>query len=151
MGGSKQNDAQEIDISQSARKTVGMKTVTGVQPNGAFFQIKRILSQKCTIITKLNAYNGYVVPILTIASQTWLPNKSNAATLEKIRKLANRWIVGPENCYYERMKELKLLPLILYMEMHNILMLLAMLNDKCDVVLNETLQHAHACSNSREQ
>ena len=58
---------------------------------------------------------------------------------------------GSRKLLLRKMKELKLLPLILYMEMHNILMLLAMLNDKCDVVLNETLQHARACSNSREQ
>ena len=51
--------------------------------------------------------------------------------------------MGPEKSYYERMKELKLLPLSLYMEMHNILMLLAMLNDKYDVVLNEALPHTY--------
>ena len=110
---------------------------------GAFFQIKRSLSQKCAIITKLNAYTGYVVPILTFASQTWLPNKTNFATVEKVQKLATRWILGPEKSYCERMKELKLLPLSLYMEMHDILMLLAMLNDNYDVVPNETLPHAY--------
>ena len=36
--------------------------------------------------------------------------------------------------YYERMKELKLLPPRLYKEMHDILMLLVMLNGKYDVV-----------------
>ena len=56
----------------------------------AFFQIKRSLSQKCAIITKLNAYTGFVVPILTFASQTWLPDKTNSATLEKVQTLATR-------------------------------------------------------------
>ena len=61
---------------------------------GAFFQIKRSLSQKCGFITKLNAYTGYVEPILTLASQR-LPNKTKSATLEKVQKLATRWILGP--------------------------------------------------------
>ena len=51
------------------------------------------------------------VPILTFASHTWLPNKMNSATLEKVQKLATRCILGPEKSYYERMKELKLLAL----------------------------------------
>ena len=46
------------------------------------------------------------------------------------------------------MKELKLLPLSLYMEMHDMLLLLAVLNDKYDVVLNETLPHA--CDSTRK-
>ena len=40
---------------------------------GAFFlQIEPRLSQDCTIITKMNANTGYVEPILTYASHTWL-------------------------------------------------------------------------------
>ena len=69
---------------------------------GAFFQIKRSLSQKCAIISKLNTYTGYVVPILTFASQTWLPNKTNSATLEKVQKLATRWILGTEKKLFRK-------------------------------------------------
>ena len=63
---------------------------------GAFFQIKLSLSQKCAIQAKLNAYTGYVVPIRTFASQKWLPNKTNTVTLEKVQKMATRWILSPE-------------------------------------------------------
>ena len=63
--------------------------------------------------------------------------------LQHQRKFKNHWILGPEKIYYERMKELKLLPFSLDMEIHDILMLLVMLNDKYDVVLNETLPHAY--------
>ena len=92
---------------------------------GAFFQIERSLSQNSAIITK------------------WLPNKANSATLEKVQKLATRWILGPGKSYYERMRELKVLFRSLYMEMHDILMMLAMLNDKYDVVLKDALPHAY--------
>ena len=42
----------------------------------AFFELKRNISQKCGQKSKLNAYLGYVVPIVTYCSQTWFPNKS---------------------------------------------------------------------------
>ena len=52
---------------------------------GAFFP-----NQAKSFAEMLKAYTGYVVPILTFASQTWLPNKANSATLEKVQKLATR-------------------------------------------------------------
>ena len=51
-----------------------------------------------------------------------------------------RSILRPKIFYYERMKELNLRLFSLYVVM---LILLAMLNDKYDVVLNETLPDAY--------
>ena len=42
----------------------------------AFFKLKRNISQKCEKKSKLNAYLGYVVPIVIHCSQAWFPNKS---------------------------------------------------------------------------
>ena len=49
----------------------------------ALYQLKRNLSQKSHWTTRLNAYAGYVVPILTYASQAWMPNKTNMEQLER--------------------------------------------------------------------
>ena len=75
--------------------------------------------------------------------QTWQSKQSKLCNTRESSKFGDSLDLGPEKSYYQRMKVLKLLPLSLYMEMHDILMLLAMLNDKYDVVLNETLPHAY--------
>ena len=110
---------------------------------GAFFQIKTNLSQKCAIITKLNAYTNYVAPISTFASQTWLPNKNEFCNTRESSKIGNLLDLGSIKNYFEKMQELKLLHFSLFMEMHDILMLLARLNDKNDVIFNKTLPEAY--------
>ena len=52
----------------------------------ALYQLKRNLSQKSHWTTRLNAYTGYVVPILMYASQAWMPNKTNMKQLEHTEK-----------------------------------------------------------------
>ena len=103
----------------------------------AFYQIKRSLTNKCTIQTKLNAYTGYVVQIATNASQAWYPSRNNMDQLERVQKLATKWILCTNSHYKDRLAKLKLLPLSLYIEMHDILMLLALIENKYDVNLNK--------------
>ena len=43
---------------------------------GAFYKIKRIMSNKTSFKSKLNLYCGYIVPIISYASQTWYPIKT---------------------------------------------------------------------------
>ena len=58
---------------------------------------------------------------------------------------------GSRKCYPERMKA-EAPPLSLYMAMHDTLMLLAMLNDKYDEILDETVPHAYdSTSNFKEE
>ena len=49
---------------------------------------------KSSVTTKLNAYTGYVVLIVTYASQAWTPSRSNMEQLERVQKLATKWILG---------------------------------------------------------
>ena len=60
----------------------------------AFYQIKRSLTEKCTTQSKLNAYTGYVVRIVTHAWHAWYPNKTNMEQLERVQKLATKLILG---------------------------------------------------------
>ena len=60
----------------------------------ALLQIKRSLTMKSSVTTMLNAYTGYVVPIVTYASQAWTPSRSNMEQLERVQKLATKWILG---------------------------------------------------------
>ena len=76
---------------------------------------------------KLNAYIGYVVPILTYASQVWYPSKTDMKSIERIQHKATKWICGGKDEYHQRLEILKILPLSMYMEMHDVLYLLAIL------------------------
>ena len=94
---------------------------------GAFFQIKRNISNKSSISTKLHAYTGYVVPILTYCSQAWYASKTNLSKFESLQIKATKWIVnGQVSEYKERLLKLKLLPLSMYAEMHVLLLLISL-------------------------
>ena len=69
--------------------------------------------------------------------------QNNFSNTRESSKIGDSLDLGSKRSYCQRMKELKLLHLSLYMDMHDILMLPAMLNDKYDVVLNETLPLAY--------
>ena len=102
----------------------------------AFFQVKRSLSTICNQDTKLNAYVGYVVQVATHASQAWMPSRTNMLDLEKVQKLATKWILCSNESYKERLTNLKLLPLCLYIELHDLLYLLAIMRGDYDTTVN---------------
>ena len=92
---------------------------------GALFQIICNISDLISRITKLNAYLGYVVPIATYASQAWMPNKTNMQELERVQKLKLNGFWVALN-HTTRLTKLKLLPLCMYIELHDLLYLLAL-------------------------
>ena len=93
-----------------------------------FFLLKRCLPETASLLCKLNAYRAYLVPILTYASPVWFVNCGNCVRLEVIQKRAMRWIVasaiGGECSLKDTYRHLKMLPLSLYLELHDILCLL---------------------------
>ena len=87
------------------------------KPMGAFYKIKWNISKKESFKSKLNLYCGYIVPIISYASQNWYPNKTELRQLERVQKLATSWITNNfKMSYTERLKFLKLLPLSMYFE-----------------------------------
>ena len=92
-----------------------------------FFLLQRCLSQTVSLLCKLNAYRAYLVPILTYASPVWYVNCGNCVRLEVFQKRAMRWIdvsvIGGEFSHKDIYRHLKLLPLSLYLELHDILFL----------------------------
>ena len=53
---------------------------------------------------KLNAYKGYIVPVIGYASQAWSANKVEMRDIEKIQKRATSWILGIWENYNNRLK-----------------------------------------------
>ena len=86
-----------------------------------FYTLKRNVSSRTSMKTKLNAYIGYVVPVLTYASQIWYPSKTDMRSIEKIQHKATKWICGGNDEYHRSTENISL---SMYMENHNILYLL---------------------------
>ena len=59
----------------------------------ALYQIKLNLREREHWPTKLNAYVGYVLPIVTYASEAWMPNRANIQKLENIQRKAKNCIL----------------------------------------------------------
>ena len=112
----------------------------------ALYNIKRNVSKPCRTKTKLIAYVGHVMPILTYCSQTWAPNTTHCKSIERVQKTAMRWIAPTESTYKKRLLLTHLLPVTLYLELHDLLYLLR--RTDCSTTENQgndnskTRQHA---------
>ena len=95
----------------------------------AFYFLKRNISPLASKDTKLNAYVGYVIPVISYASSTWFANKTETKSIENIQRKATKWILNSSiKSYNKRLIELRLLPLSYYFELHDLLMLVSILN-----------------------
>ena len=100
----------------------------------AFFQIKRNLANDSHSFLKLDAYCGYIMPILSYGSHAIFPNVGETKLLEKVQRRAVSWITGAQTDDYKgRLRNLKLLPVSLYFEMHDLLVLSSILNQKTGI------------------
>ena len=86
-----------------------------------FYTLKQKVSSRTSMETKLNAYIRYVVLVHTYASRVWYPSKTDMKSIEKIQHKATKWICGGNEEYHQRLETLKILPLFMYMEMHDVL------------------------------
>ena len=111
----------------------------------AFYFLERNTSTSTKLSAKLNAYAGYIIPIVTYPTQAWFANKTETEEIELVQKEATSWILNNwELNYKKRLGKLNLLPLSLYIELHDLLLLIAFLsgnyninipitrNQKCD-------------------
>ena len=96
------------------------------------FSIKRNTSEKASRQTKLSVYCGYIVPILTYGSQVPSNNKGDLKKLESVQRRATIWIMncGDIVSYSSRLATLGILPLSLYTELHDILLLSQIIQEK---------------------
>ena len=103
----------------------------------ALFSPIRNLSSNCSINVKINAFTGYVMPILTYCSRSWLPNNSCLRGMERVQKIATKWFYGSHIEYRERLLNCNLLPVSMYYELHDILYLDSLLKGKYDRDINK--------------
>ena len=102
----------------------------------AFYFLKRNVSVLASLRTELNAYVGYVIPVISYASMVWFVNKTDCKEVERIQKKATAWILSSwEMNYKSRMAKLKLLPLSYYFELYDLLTLLTLLGGNYNINL----------------
>ena len=98
----------------------------------ALYQIKRNMSKNVTLQAKLNAYTGYVVPILVYSSQVSPLTTRFLRKVEKIQRLATKWFFGVNIDYKARLINCGLLPLSMCIELHDVLCMRDLLRNKYD-------------------
>ena len=96
----------------------------------ALYQIKRNVSKNVTLQAKLKAYTGYVVPILVYSSQVYHLTTTCLRKVEKIQRLATKWFFGVNVDYKTRLIKCGLLPLSMYIELHDVLFMRDLLRNK---------------------
>ena len=106
----------------------------------AFYFLKRNVSKLASRKMKLNAHKGYVVPVIAYASQIWYANKKEMREIEKVQKRATSWILGSWNDYKTRLIQLELLPLSMYFELHDALLLISILKGNYNIRLPSSIK-----------
>ena len=99
----------------------------------SFFALKRNVSPFANLPTKLYGFIGYVVPVLTYASQVWYPSKLESKALDRVQKTATKWICSSRDDYRTRLTRLNILPISMYMELHDLQFLLSVINGNCNI------------------
>ena len=94
-----------------------------------FHMIKRSVSnlgQKA----KLDLYKSMIVPILTYASPCYGLSKYIITELENVQRRIVKWIIPHIDSYKDRLIEISLLPLPIYIQINNLLLLSKILSKK---------------------
>ena len=105
----------------------------------AFYFLKRNTSTSTKLSAKLNAFAGYVVPIVTYATQAWFAEKTETNEIERVQKKATSWILNNWELNYKKgLGKLNLHPPSLYIELHDLLLLIAFLSGNYNINIPST-------------
>ena len=121
-----QKDFEVITSSNLSRAENCRKRVS--KGSRSFYALKRNISPFANLPTKLYVLIGYVVSVLTYASQVWYPSKLESKALERVQKTATKWIGSLREDYRTRLTRLNILPLSKNLELHDRLFLLSVIN-----------------------
>ena len=113
----------------------------------AFYSLKRNLSENCRITSKLNAYTGYVVPMVVYGASVTHYSKSNLRAIEKDQRTATKWMLNSHIPYKCRLQKIRMLPLSLYIEKHDLLLFISIVRNNYEIDIN---QYAENTKSSRQ-
>ena len=99
--------------------------------NQTFGFLKRNLSKNMETRVKICAYKSVILPLITFASSTWHPSRGSMRLMECFQKSALKWITGYRNAsFFENMVSLRLLPLPMFLQLNDLLLLSKLYHDK---------------------
>ena len=117
---------------------------------GCLFLIKRNISKSASLKMKLNSYCGYITPIVSYGSPIWKANKCELKIIEDVQRKATRSILSCNNINYkDGLIRLNLLPLSLYHEMQDILLLHKIINDQYNFHWRQFVQFKESTAPTR--
>ena len=121
--------------------------------NRTFSFLKRDLSKNMETRVKICAYKSVILPLITFASSTWHPLRGSMRPMEcfQKQKRALKWITGHRIAsYFENMLSLRLLPLPMFLQLNDLLLLSKLYHDKENALpLIETYEHQYGRVKSR--
>ena len=95
--------------------------------------LKRNTVERLSTSTKLSLVKSMVLPILLYGSTVWYASTTNLRKLEQTQWKAVKWVLANDEPNYNvALKRLNLLPLSLYLELNDILLLSNIISNKID-------------------
>ena len=67
------------------------------------------------------------------ASDVWYPSKFESKALARVQKTATKWIGSSWDDYKTRLTQLNILPISMYMQLHDLLFLLSVINGNYNI------------------
>ena len=97
------------------------------------------------------AYKSLILFLITFASSTGHPSRGSMRLMECLQKRALKWITGYRNAsYFENMVSLRLIPLPMFLQLNDLLLLSKLYHDKENALpLIETYEHQYGRVKSR--
>ena len=122
-----------IIISTSLKWSEHITCICG-KSNRVLSMLKRNSARRLHWRQRLNMYKSMVLPILSYGFCVWSLSKADMKSLEQVQRRASDWILGyPELNHKQRLFALNILPLSMYFQISDLLMLCKLLSKKYNV------------------
>ena len=99
----------------------------------------------------LNAYTRYVVPIVVYGASVTHYSKSNLRAIEKVQRMATKWMLNSHISYKCRLQKLGKLPLSLYIEMHDLLLFISIVCNNYEIDINQYAENTKISTRQNER
>ena len=94
--------------------------------------VKHEIKRNLSMIGKVNLYKTMILPIITYASQGWFATTTSLRTLEALQRRVVKWITFNDD-HHRCLISTNLLPLSLYLQLLDLMMLSKIINGGCDI------------------
>lgn len=117
----------------------------------SLYLIRRTISTLAPVCTKRLLYLMLVRSKLSYCSQIWRPNLiTDILRLERVQRKATKFILGHNGSYKDRLTTLKILPLMMWFELHDVMFLVKCIKFPPDnFLLSDYVTFASSIHNTR--